>query len=359
MYSQSTSRFREGVSRGGLVVLVMATALVLGGVGFSPQVQAAIIVVDSLADNLTAGDGSVTLREAIRNANANADTTGGDAPAGTGADEIRLPVGTVTLSLLGTGDNLALTGDLDLTDSAGVTIIGSGSDVTTVDGASIDRVFDATSGNVIFQDLTITGGSTLGIGVGEDGADGTGQDGGAIRCDVDNISFVLDKVTIHNNTALRDGGGVAILGATNVVSVTSSVFSSNTASIDDGGGFLNVGAGSTITVVDSVFSNNNARDFGGGFYCNGAGTTVSIDPTSFTGNTTQVRSGGGIHFQDEGTGSLWITQVTFQNNISNDIGGAINFYSSTPGVIPWLLTAPFSKATRPVVMVGPLLLVVT
>src|SRR5262245_22011034 len=52
--------------------------------------SASTIVVASKADNDTAGNGECTLREALANVNAAADTTSGDCVAGTGAgDAIR------------------------------------------------------------------------------------------------------------------------------------------------------------------------------------------------------------------------------------------------------------------------------
>ncbi len=76
--------------------LVMATAVagLAGGIAQPARVAyAATITVNTTADNLTAGDGKCTLREAIRNANADADTTSGDCPAGSGVDQINLPAG--------------------------------------------------------------------------------------------------------------------------------------------------------------------------------------------------------------------------------------------------------------------------
>jgi CSLREA domain-containing protein len=68
------------------------------GLAAPTQVSAAAIHVDSLADITGAGDGACTLREAITNANANSDTSGGDCAAGSGEDTITFGVsGTLTL----------------------------------------------------------------------------------------------------------------------------------------------------------------------------------------------------------------------------------------------------------------------
>jgi CSLREA domain-containing protein len=48
----------------------------------SASARAVTIVVNTTADDITKGDGSCTLREAINNANTNSDTTNGDCLAG-------------------------------------------------------------------------------------------------------------------------------------------------------------------------------------------------------------------------------------------------------------------------------------
>ena len=56
--------------------------------------------------------------------------------------------GTYTLTIAGTGEDAAATGDLDITDD--LTITGAGSGLTIIDGNSLDRVFDVISGTVAF-----------------------------------------------------------------------------------------------------------------------------------------------------------------------------------------------------------------
>jgi CSLREA domain-containing protein len=60
-----------------------------------------VIAVNSTADNVTAGDGQCTLREAVTNANlpAGGDTTSGDcAPGQAGADTLLLPAEALTFA---------------------------------------------------------------------------------------------------------------------------------------------------------------------------------------------------------------------------------------------------------------------
>lgn len=139
---------------------VIIFAALLLGIQPVPVARAATITVDSTADNLTAGDGNCTLREAIMNANlpGGGDTTSGDCTVGdTGADTITLPDGTYTLSLTGTGEDANATGDLDITD--GLTINGQGAGITIVDADGIDRSIHIIGAiTVEINDLTVTGG---------------------------------------------------------------------------------------------------------------------------------------------------------------------------------------------------------
>jgi len=129
----------------------------------------AIIDVDSTADNTTADDDLCTLREAIKNANTDSDTTSGDCAAGSGWDTINIPTGTYALTLGGSGEDANATGDLDVLDS--VTISGAGSGSTIIDGNAADRVLDVDPTNLgvtlELQDVTLT--------------NGTETDGGGLR----------------------------------------------------------------------------------------------------------------------------------------------------------------------------------
>src|SRR5207237_9767340 len=88
---------------------------------------------DSIGNN-----GVSTLREAVINANNNA-ATWTDCAAGSGADVINLPAGTITLLINGRNEDLSATGDIDVLDS--VTINGNAAG-TTLNGGGVDRVID-------------------------------------------------------------------------------------------------------------------------------------------------------------------------------------------------------------------------
>ena len=78
---------------------------------------AATLDVNSTADQLIAGNGQCTLREAIINANGDSDTTAGDCTAGSGADLINVPAGTYVL----TGGYLLINSDLTLRGAGAAT----------------------------------------------------------------------------------------------------------------------------------------------------------------------------------------------------------------------------------------------
>ncbi|MEZ4735548.1 MAG: CSLREA domain-containing protein [Caldilineaceae bacterium] len=90
-FKQPQQRFRlhPPTSLSALLLVLFAA---LGPAAFHvTPAYAAGITVDSTADTV-AGDGTCTLREAINNANADADTTGGDCAAGAGDDTITFGV---------------------------------------------------------------------------------------------------------------------------------------------------------------------------------------------------------------------------------------------------------------------------
>jgi cysteine-rich repeat protein len=108
-----------------------------------------------------ADPGRCSLRSAIQAANTNAPVAGCPAGSNVDVDVITLAAGTYRLDLTGDLDDTNQAGDLDVTGT--LVIRGAGRDRTVVDGASIDRVFDAADGSTLtLTDLTVTGGAALG-----------------------------------------------------------------------------------------------------------------------------------------------------------------------------------------------------
>ncbi len=156
------------LTRCGLLNLFgLMLAVSMPGIGI-----AATIAVNSTVDAVDANPadgicqtaaGQCTLRAAIQTANASLAV----------ADTITLPAGTYTLTIAGTGENAAATGDLDITGLGGpLSITGAGAATTTIDGGALDTVFETISAggagaNAIISDVTIrNGNNALGSGGG-------------------------------------------------------------------------------------------------------------------------------------------------------------------------------------------------
>ena len=272
---------------------VIATVVLAGGlvaVTASPA-QAAALTVNSTADTATSGDSACTLREAITNANANADTTGGDCAAGSGADTITFAssvTGTITL-----GSQLPV-----VTDAAGLTVTGPGATVLTVSGSDAVRLFETAVGA-----LFSVSGVTL-----ADGRAGSG-DGGVLH---NRGVATLTDVVASGNSSGFSAGAVENLGT---LTIAESTFTGNSAAF--GGGAIRSTNGSAITITDSVFRDNAANE-GGALETFGA--TV-VTRSTFTGNSATVR-GGAISASPSGL-TLTISESEFDGNTTDGLGGAV------------------------------------
>jgi CSLREA domain-containing protein len=223
-----------------LFVATLLTALAMTFICGSAA-QAATFVATPAADapDATPGDGMCatatdvcTLRAAVQEANAL-----------DGPDSIMLQSGTYLLTLTGTGEDAAATGDLDVTDD--LTITGPDDGRAVIDGNHLDRAFDVfapaqlTISQIMIQDGTAAGAA-----------------GGAIR---NRGALTLTACTLARNTA-GDGGGIANidLGMAQLTNVT---ISSNGATAG-GGGIANLNAG-TLTLTNATISDNSAVAGGG------------------------------------------------------------------------------------------------
>ncbi len=181
-----------------------------------------------------------------------------------GTDTLTLPAGTYTLSIAGTGEDAAATGDLDITEA--IVINGNAVSATIIDANAIDRVFHI-----------------LGVGM------------------------TASNLTVRNGNVTSNGGGIA-LDATASATLTASTLSGNTASGGDGGGIQT--AGGTVTLTN-VTMNGNTADEGGGLSCRGPCTLTNVTVTANTG----VVNGGGVH-QRTGAGSITFLNTIVANNSS-------------------------------------------
>jgi Domain of unknown function DUF11 len=285
--------------------------------------QAATFTVNSTVDlplsaGMCNGTGTCTLRAAVQQANGTA-----------GSDTIILPAGNYVLTLVGSGENLAATGDLDIT--ADLTITGAGSDNTFIDGNATDRVFQIMSGaNATLSNITIRNGHVTN----ENGGgilinDGILAPGGiAYLTPPGNLS--LNAITVSGNkveTTISGGGGGGIynngiLTITNCIIDNNEVF--NQTGSEGGGAIQNEGVSGigpnliTTTIIGSTLSNNKAPI---GAAIRNLFGRVSVD-TSIVETNTAGTTGGGI--ENGSSGSMSINRSAIHDNIAPQNGGGID-----------------------------------
>ncbi|MBL8764800.1 MAG: hypothetical protein JNM07_11075 [Phycisphaerae bacterium] len=298
------------------------------------------------ADAATPGP-QVTLRAAIQNINLSLP----------GAYTITLPAGTYPLSVAGSGEDFAATGDLDVRRD--LTITGAGSPVTTVDGALLgDRVFHCHSGvRLTLRRLRVYGGSAAGAVGGGGVLQGAGPlfiesctfernsaagsataHGGGVNADGD--VFVSGNSLSQENSASGHGGGYYTTGHLEItggdVSVCTSdrrgggIYSAGTARIDgvffvgnsaqlQGGALahtdLLTGGGNIASLQTCLVQGNGSFGSGGGVY-NSA--TMNVTDTVFL-NNVGPGSGAGL----DNRGILTVARTTFDDNRANTAGGGL------------------------------------
>jgi hypothetical protein len=259
-----------------------------------------------------------------------------------GPDPVFINLQSTTYSLTlanATQENLAATGDLDITTTGHtVTIIGAGSS-TIIDASGLntgnmrDRAFHITGSGVtvIFQDLVIENGQAA-----DDGTSGastnpasqnTNRAGGGILNNGGSVT--LTNVTVQScqavgkgDSVINDhttldawGGGLASLGTGNVI-ITGSTFTANAANGGNGGNFNN-GAGSNALGGSIYF-------VGGTLNINGSRIDNSAANGGNGGNQNQdgqtnggfggFAQGGGVWV---GGGTVTINNTTFDSTVAN------------------------------------------
>jgi len=268
----------------------LAVFAVFIGVSTLPA-QAAVINV-AAGEVAVANNGICSLHEAIRNAEADADTSGGDCAAGSGADTIVLATGsTYTLTApyqqaqLGTYDNNSGLPGI----RSNVTINGNGATIqrdaslftgTACGGAGAKfRIFYVIpSGNLTLNNLALQNGCT-------DTSSGAGA-GGAI---FNQGTLSLDYVTVTNNQAMRSGGAIHNDG--NLTLTRSTVSNNAVITVEaGGGGIVNRG---TMLVSQSTISGNSSEGAGGGVDTGNYSYSATFANSTVSGNQS-AGNGGGI-----------------------------------------------------------------
>ncbi len=255
---------------------------------------------DTVAKNLTTGtdaSGHVSLRSAIMAANAHPSS-----------NTIVLPAGTFTLTIAAAGSDGSNNGDLNI--AANVTIKGSTTSQTIIDGNHLDRVFHIQSGNVAISNVEIEDGLAAGTG------------GGILNS---GATVTLTSVQLSDNVALGTNGANGASGAAgSPVGVAGVAGGAGTAG--KGGAICN--AAGSFTLTDCVISTNLAGGGKGGTGGSGGFGQNTSGLTGVNGNPGLGGAGGngGAGGEGEGGGvfnapgaTLILSGVTFSKNQA--IGG--------------------------------------
>jgi len=243
-----------------------------------------------------------------------------------GPDVIHIQEGNYRLTLAGTQENMALTGDLDITED--LVIRGNGVEKTIIDGNSLDRVFDIPVENVsvTMKQLTVTN------GVLPNRLPADQKGGGGIR---NRGNLKLSGVVIASNRVrgsdVGDAGG-GLYNESNCI-LTNSTFTGNRGST--GGGIHNAGGGS-LSISASAIHDNIALA-GGGLSNDGLATLINVTISGNHANSNSYPAGGGIH----NTSHLEMLQSTIASNTSSGHGGGI--YNEGDAVLTNTIVAGNSK----------------
>jgi predicted outer membrane repeat protein len=234
-------------------------------------------------------DADCSIREAVINANACA-----------GAQSIRIPADAYQLTITGTGEDAAATGDLDITDD--LTIIGDA--VPSIDANGIDRIFEVHPGVTVEMQTMIL-------------SEGQEQLGAAIR---NHGTLTLRGLSIQNNHAVVPPGGSGssagggLFNEAGTTTLNGTQFLENSA--DHGGGVENF-ATATLNGNNVMFAGNTATMTAGGLWNNTA-ADVNLTDVEFRMNESNGDAGGLYN-----AGDVEMTQVTFTENTATANGGAI------------------------------------
>jgi hypothetical protein len=241
-----------------------------------------------------------SLRQAIIDANAFA-----RADPSFGTDQIQLGSGTYSLTRTnGTGgqENAAQTGDLDITTTHALMIMGQGSsgpNATIIDGSALqDRLFQVLKAGTMvqFRDLVLQGGVAHDNGTAGTLPGSTDAWGGALLNQGGSVTLL--NVIVQNNQAQGAngsnggpgmqalGGGVYSNGGT--LSLHNVTLSGNIAQGGAGGGGIGPSSGG-----DGGAGGAGGLARGGGLYA--AGGLLNLQGFSLTSNKAQGGSGGAGH----------------------------------------------------------------
>ncbi|HKV08210.1 MAG TPA: choice-of-anchor Q domain-containing protein [Thermoanaerobaculia bacterium] len=267
-----------------------STALTVLALAAVPA-QAAVLTVTKTADTLDgACNQDCSLREAVVAANSTA-----------GTDVIILPAGTYILSRIGEGEDLAATGDLDITED--LVILGAGVPTTVIDGAELDRILHVHGASLTLSGVLFQRGTAAG-------------NGGALLNENGDVELTRVQFTSNRTTGATFGGAIFTDGTTGSLTVIESAFNLNLAGAS--GGAI-AARGTELTLRNVTFLVNRANTAYGGALYFFRDLPATINNVTIVSNTA-AQDGGGVY--SENSAFIGSNAPTFSNTIiAGNTGG--------------------------------------
>ncbi|MFI5315246.1 MAG: choice-of-anchor Q domain-containing protein [Myxococcota bacterium] len=247
--------------------------------------------------------GHCTLRAAIQTANHHP-----------GDDQIYIGNRILVLRRTGPGEDLAATGDLDITDN--LRIFGGGRDSAVIDARKLgDRVFDVAPGvKLVLERLTVEGGRTAKPATPpEDPNDA--ERGGCIRS---RGPLLMNTVAVLECKADGPGGGISLEDPNDPSKFTCSIVARAQSKLDGGGIAFE---GSELELRDSTLSLDSAGRLGGALF--GAGAKLTLANVTVSHNKSKL-AGGALALGDG-------AQATVNNCTFSDNGAKLGATFTTTG----------------------------
>ncbi|MCA9653777.1 MAG: right-handed parallel beta-helix repeat-containing protein [Myxococcales bacterium] len=243
---------------------------------------------DDDCDPMTTEDGVVSVDGQGSHA-----TVGDGIAASVPGSEVRICPGTYV-------ETLSIAHDLQLVSEGGPT-------VTTIDGNDGGPTVSVGAGTVSITGLTITGGSSVGLG------------GGLSITGTDPVT-VTDCLIVGNQSS--DGAGIYTYSGAQL-SLQQTTVAENLGEI--GGGLMF--QGSSLSVSQCTFTDNISGEVGGGMVIFGL-PAVQLSDTAITDN--QSLDGGGLAVE---AASLDLQDCTIERNSASSSGGGLLMFSGHPGTV--------------------------
>jgi len=233
-----------------------------------------------------------------------------------GSITIDIPtVGTYTLTVPGTTEDKAVSGDLDIKTGSTITIRNTSGGTVAIDGnnanpANADRVFDVLSGGTL---------TLIGLTV-QHGQPEVGTDGGGIRSNgtLTLLDVIVDQNSVSALGMVGHGGGGVFSEGGGTTTLIGSAVTSNTALQGFGGGIL---AKNSLVLTNVLVDHNTVQAVnvaGGGIAIFSPGSLTATDTTISNNGATASNGGGGGIFAE---GSITLTRVTVSGNTAGNTGG--------------------------------------